>query len=683
MCGIFGVLAGKGSSFAPTLFEPTVNHLFKLSESRGKEASGLAFLSEDTIQVYKRPVSASSLIRSEEYKEIFKRALTNGASSKKDNVSKPVIIIGHSRLVTSGSQGFHQNNQPIIKSGMVGVHNGIITNDGNLWKQFPSIKRQYEIDTEVLLSLIRLFYNEKRSIIEAVQAAFSNIRGYASVAILFEDFNYMTLATNNGSLYLCSSKAGNVHVFASEQYILKMLMKKNTTQKLLGEYDISHVEAGSGFLISLNDLGIKEYSLDSTNGHDIPTDCSGLPKNIVDVLPLKEDAPTPGRKKSIGGPFVLSKTFDDQFPENEKMVASLKRCSKCVLPETMPFIEFDDKGVCNFCLSYKKLELQGTEALEESVANYRSKSGEPDCIVAFSGGRDSSYALHYIKKVLKMNPVAYTYDWGMVTDLARRNQSRLCGQLGIEHILISADINWKRNNIRKNVEAWLKKPDLGTIPLFMAGDKQFFWYANKLRSQIGPELVFINENKLEKTDFKFGFCGVRPVFAYKHYIHTIPLLSKATLAAYYGKEFLTNPSYLNSSIWDTLYAYACYYVINHSYLSLYDFIEWNEEVVDDLLIDEYDWEIAKDTNTTWRIGDGTAPFYNYIYYTIAGLTENDTFRSNQIREGVITREKALTLVNENNRPRYESINWYCDTIGIDFYETIKRINATLKLYVHQ
>ena len=35
---------------------------------------------------------------------------------------------------------------------------------------------------------------------------------------------------------------------------------------------------------------------------------------------------------------------------------------------------------------------------------------------------------------------------------------------------------------------------------------------------------------------------------------------------------------------------------------------------------------------------GTAAFYNYIYYTLAGVSEHDTFRSNQIKEGQITRE---------------------------------------------
>jgi glucosamine--fructose-6-phosphate aminotransferase (isomerizing) len=94
----------------------------------------------------------------------------------------------------------------------------------------------------------------------------------------------------------------------------------------------------------------------------------------------------------------------------------------------------------------------------------------------------------------------------------------------------------------------------------------------------------------------------------------------------------------------------------------------------------YDWEIASDTKTTWRIGDGTASFYNYIYYCVAGFCENDTFRSNQIREGMIGREEALELVNRDNQPRFDSIQWYCNSIQIDMVYALKTINAIPKLY---
>ena len=72
--------------------------------------------------------------------------------------------------------------------------------------------------------------------------------------------------------------------------------------------------------------------------------------------------------------------------------------------------------------------------------------------------------------------------------------------------------------------------------------------------------------------------------------------------------------------------------------------------------------------------------YNYIYYTIAGFTEHDTFRSNQIREGDITRDEAMALLEDENRPRYPNIKWYLDAIGLDFKDVISTINDARRLY---
>ena len=116
------------------------------------------------------------------------------------------------------------------------------------------------------------------------------------------------------------------------------------------------------------------------------------------------------------------------------------------------------------------------------------------------------------------------------------------------------------------------------------------------------------------------------------------------------------------------------------YYHLFDFWRWDESVINNILQVDYDWELAPDTTTTWRIGDGTAAIYNYIYYTVAGFTEHDTFRSNQIREGDISREDALRLVNDENRPRYPNIKWYCDTLNMDFVSVINTINSITPLY---
>ncbi len=79
----------------------------------------------------------------------------------------------------------------------------------------------------------------------------------------------------------------------------------------------------------------------------------------------------------------------------------------------------------------------------------------------------------------------------------------------------------------------------------------------------------------------------------------------------------------------------------------------------------------------WRWNSG---FYNYIYHTVSGFTENDTLRSNQIREGDLMREEALRLVELENRPRWESLKWYASVVGFNLTDAIQKINAMPKLY---
>ena len=142
---------------------------------------------------------------------------------------------------------------------------------------------------------------------------------------------------------------------------------------------------------------------------------------------------------------------------------------------------------------------------------------------------------------------------------------------------------------------------------------------------------------------------------------------------------MQSPSYFNSSLWDTLSGeYYRSFTAKKDYYHIFDYWRWDEDLVGSTL-DNYGWERAIDTSTSWRIGDGTAGFYNYVYHTVAGFTEHDTFRSNQVREGDLTRERALELVQDENKPRYQNIRWYLDTLGMDYYDVIKLINSIPKL----
>lgn len=671
MCGIFGVVTTERSRLPAQAVRNAINELFRLSESRGKEAAGVAVLTADKLYVYKEAIRATALIRRKEYRDIIDRAVSNGNGHR-----APATIIGHSRLVTTGVQENRLNNQPVINAGAVGIHNGIVVNDEELWKTHPEIQRNGQVDSEIIVGLIRRFAARGSSLVEAVRQTFALIKGAASVAVVFDDLDALVLATNNGSLYITDGAESGVFLFASEEYILRTLLSKRSLAALLDNHPIRHIEAGSGVVIGLGNASPQAFSLHEGANGSFEVQTRTPRRQVVDVEPAPQ--PRISHVRSVVTGTSAEVPAFAVGPDYEA-IARLRRCSRCVLPETMPYIRFDEDGVCNYCRHYKKLEFYGQGALERILAPLRRNDGRPDCLVGVSGGRDSCHALHFIKTVLKANPVAYTYDWGMVTDLARRNISRVCGQLGIEHILVSADIEQKRGFIRKNVAAWLKRPNLGMIPLFMAGDKQYFYHANRLKKQLNVPVIILGENMLERTDFKSGFSGIQPRRVDEDRAYTLSQIDRAKIAAFYLGQFLRNPAYLNASMADTVFAYACYYWIRRDYLNLYRFIEWDEDEVQQTLIREYEWETADDTTSTWRIGDGTAPFYNYIYLTVAGFCEFDTFRSNQIREGRLTREEALSRLAVENRPRWKSIRWYCESIGVDFEHAIRAIDRIPKL----
>ena len=682
MCGIFGVFANSSSPLSSRSVKATFDRLLVLSESRGKEAAGVALVNGQTVQVYKQAVSPKVMLKSRTYRRLLDAALRE----QDGEARRPCAIIGHSRLVTNGAQNDRANNQPVITAKMAGIHNGIIVNTRSLLDAYPALRPASAVDTEVLFLLIDHLVNESGSLAAGIRQAYAQIYGVANIAVFLKDYRQALLATNNGSLYLCRNEPGSVVIFASERYILAELLAAGDLKDTIGKTVITHLPPGRALLVDLDTAALDYFWLQPDAPGPVPEKGAGAPYAIEEIV--GDDVPAdevsslapPGRRAPDS--WVL-----EEYRRNVAGIARLRRCKKCVLPETVPHINLDDEGVCTDCRRHSSSEgrvCHGPEALAALVDRYRRPDGRPDCLIPISGGRDSCYTLHYFKKVLKMNPIAYTYDWGMVTDLARRNVSRLCSRLGVEHILVSADIIKKRKYIRMNVEAWLNKPDLGIIPLFMAGDKHYYYYAHQLRKHNDIQLIVYGMNALENTDFKSGFCGVtrNSVQGRQGGADTPGTMGSFRMLAYYLKAFLTNPGYLNSSLLDTFAAYLIYYLlpIHKDYIMFDDYIRWNEETIIGTLLREYDWETSPDTPSTWRIGDGTVPFYNYIYHTVAGFTENDTFRSNQIRAGMITREEALRLLEVENYPRFESIFWYCDTIGVDPDRAFRVINAIPKLY---
>ncbi len=628
MCGIFGIVLTAARALSPDRMEEVTRLLFRISEPRGREAAGCAIAGADGIAVFKRPSTPSKMLKSPDFRAFLRDALGQKGE---------VALLGHCRLVTSGSQVIQSHNQPIVTGDIVGVHNGIIVNADDL---LPAGKN----DTDSA-RLFHLIDTDEGEIPARIARAYERMEGEASIAFLHSARRALYLATNTGSLYY--AVGDGVCVFASERYFVETFLARSGLDGLPSDAPAERLQPGHGAVIGFSDATAHSFFLtgdDAVTAADVP-----------DVPPL------PVRDLTICG-------------------HELRRCSRCILPATYPLIEFDADGVCNYCREYEPQPLHGREALERILECHRSRDGSPDCIVAFSGGRDSSYGLHLLKRELGMNPIAYSYDWGLVTDIARRNQSRMCARLGVEHIVRAADIPKKRRHVRKNVLAWLKRPELGMVPLFMAGDKMFFHHAREIRKQTGIDLVvFSAGNELERTDFKTGFLGVREN-RHRQVLFNFDFGVKVRMALWYAKQYLLNPAYFNESFFDSLFAYYSTFIGRDDFLYLYHYLPWDEETINNTLIGEYGWETEPGSDNTWRIGDGYTAFINYIYHTVAGFSEYDTFRSNQIREGLIDRDEALRLAAIDNEPKLENIRAFTEAVGLNLEELLVRINAIPKLY---
>jgi glutamine---fructose-6-phosphate transaminase (isomerizing) len=440
MCGIFGIILKPGTAYQAGPVKDCLKKIALFSESRGKDSSGIAFRNpaKRSIEVIKGDIPVSELIKG----DLFQQQLD--AAFRTYEKGNGFSVFGHARLVTNGSQLHEVNNQPVIKDGILTIHNGIIVNVDELWEKHPGLKREYLIDTEIIPSLIREGLENKKGLLASCNEAFNQLTGTYSVAMMLNDHDEFVLATNNGSLYYITDDK-NYFVFASESYFLDRLLKEKAFRPFAGNREVQPLASDQGLAVNMESLKITHFSVLTEQGlYEMPT--VTRPLKIEKHLLENRDA----RYEVVIDPSVYinrskEKHLFNLLEYNIDSVRQLKRCTRCLLPETFPFIEFDASGICNFCHHYKPKNKSGLlEQLKVIVEPFRDPYGMPDCIVPFSGGRDSTYTLHVVKKVLGLHPIAFTYDWGMVTDLARRNIARVCGKLGVENIIVSADIRWKR-----------------------------------------------------------------------------------------------------------------------------------------------------------------------------------------------------------------------------------------------
>lgn len=116
-------------------------------ESRGQEATGVLLVKADSsFRVEKAALTASSFIETPTYRSFL--------SQIDQDV---VLLLGHTRNPTRGTPLLAVNNHPIVRGRTIGVHNGTLLNDGDIFDyhlQAGSASRMGEVDSEAIFALI-------------------------------------------------------------------------------------------------------------------------------------------------------------------------------------------------------------------------------------------------------------------------------------------------------------------------------------------------------------------------------------------------------------------------------------------------------------------------------------------------------------------------------------------------
>lgn len=319
----------------------------------------------------------------------------------------------------------------------------------------------------------------------------------------------------------------------------------------------------------------------------------------------------------------------------------MTRCTRCLMPSSYPDITFNEDGICNHCLEFKKPEPKGEEVLLQKI---HSRYGEQfDCLVGISGGKDSCYVAYLAKRIFGLRVLAVSYEFPFMVELAKENTRAVCQNLGIELLVVRSKNNLEYDLVRNHltslaptgttwgqcmfchygIEAILFEAARSRgIPFILSGvtNNETWWNpGNRLN------LLFKQLKKLDLVELiNFG------VFQSKAYLNLVdqrrqfPIPGNSRFKVYSRAK--TPPS-------------------APEIVKVYDYIEWNQKLIETTLQAETGWKKPA-KSLSWRYDCILEPLLDFTFKRDLGISSAGLFLCGLIRSGGISREEALNHLEE-------------------------------------
>ena len=321
----------------------------------------------------------------------------------------------------------------------------------------------------------------------------------------------------------------------------------------------------------------------------------------------------------------------------------MKRCVKCVLPETVPGITFDDKGVCSFCNSSKEFKERGESELLALADSLRGKHENYDAIVPISGGRDSSFVLYYAVKVLNLRVLAVSFHNDFVNDQAIENIKSASNVLGNDYLIIKSKFKLPYMITKHYLKANAKAGPYGIINM-MCEACAFGQKASVLRvadKKNIPLIIWGGSSSESTLDILENASG-KFRMEYKKFFKN-PLNKKLNIDLYLAKFFfflLKLEFYVSgNSIFKQKFDLKRKDILQ---IMLFDYVKWDRKKIKDTIMNELGWKKAAGHVSTWRNDCNIHPLMNWAFVKMYGCTKDSFGYCNMINNGNMEREESLS-----------------------------------------
>jgi len=342
----------------------------------------------------------------------------------------------------------------------------------------------------------------------------------------------------------------------------------------------------------------------------------------------------------------------------------MRYCSKCLIPETHETLTFDEEGVCNVC---RQIEHKGNidwspkeKALDELIEQYKGKC-DYDCIVPFSGGKDSTWTLYYLIKIKKLKCLVVRFDHGFMRPTLEENNLKTFRELGCD--VISFTPNWKIVQ-RLMLEALERKGDF-----CWHCHTGIFSYPMHVAVKYNVPLIFWGEPSAEYTSY-YDYNDVEEVDE-KRFNRFVNLgITGDDMAGMIGVE---DPRdllpYTYPKLKDLL-------KLKYRSVCLGSYIPWDVKKQVGIIQEELGWkgEIVEGVPHEYnyeKIECAMQGIRDYLKYIKRGYSRVSHLTSIDIRNGRMSREDALALVQKFEGKKPASLEVFLEYVGIteeQFYD---------------